>query len=849
MSGPFAPLDLSGSLNAGTGNYALGGDRYLWPFGGDDTDATPLASSGFQSGECLFWGVPFHFAADDAERRFVIVSKAKGVDESVTIAVTATPRRILFAHACAPCNGHWATIDGASELLGAYRIRYADGSETEQPLRRRWEIHDTHVPWGHHPFLCRNSRNFHSVTVHDRAMPYGMAQVGTYDGYGTPKQPVPERPGHQGNDLMAWWVFDLESAPGTEIREIVLEAYGETPIVLGAITLCDEDSDPLAWPQRHTVAVTVGDSDEAPAVTMDRGVVVRQDELYQPAADFTTTDEAGWGVGGQRRRKGSHLEIHGSLKGKIQVDAEADGKQVAADFPWGEVLEEGVRTDGPVRIEVVGRKGIQWLHVKVEDEDTGEQVGCRVHFRSKQGVYLAPHGHQADVNIAWFEDMGGDCKTNGVPYAYIDGTCQIELPVGTNYVEVVRGFEYEPTRQLIEIKHGQRHLTLKAKRLFDMKANGYYSGDTHVHFLSSQSSVLEAEGEDLNVVNLLASQWGRLFTSWEEFTGGLAPTSKENHLVYVSQENRQHVLGHISLLGLKDLVAPICTGGPNEDWVGGEIQVLMADWAEQCRAQGGLVIMPHMPSPDFENAANIVMGHADAAEMCWIWQGEQIGQGERGYYRWLNVGQKLPIVGGTDKMSNGRILGGSRTYARLADGEEFTYENWCKAVKCGNTFASTGAMIDLRVEGAEMGQEISLTGNGGTVEVEVTAFSAWPLSAVEIIVNGVPDVRETASEQGQRSITFKHKLSTGKSCWVAARCWGPYYTDAGPVMAHSSPVYIDVGKRCAFEKTDGEYLMTHMEGGITWAERIGVFKDEAVRQRLIGLFREAQNEIKRRAMA
>jgi hypothetical protein len=48
---------------------------------------------------------------------------------------------------------------------------------------------------------------------------------------------------------------------------------------------------------------------------------------------------------------------------------------------------------------------------------------------------------------------------------------------------------------------------------------------------------------------------------------------------------------------------------------------------------------------------------------------------------------------------------------------------------------------------------------------------------------------------------------------------------------------------------DGEYLMTHMEGGVTWAEKIGVFKDEKVRGRLIGLFREARAELARRAAA
>ncbi|MFC1526802.1 CehA/McbA family metallohydrolase, partial [Candidatus Latescibacterota bacterium] len=225
--------------------------------------------------------------------------------------------------------------------------------------------------------------------------------------------------------------------------------------------------------------------------------------------------------------------------------------------------------------------------------------------------------------------------------------------------------------------------------------------------------------------------------------------------------------------------------------------------------------------------------------------GEQIGQGERGYYRWLNVGQKLPIVGGTDKMANNRVIGGSRTYARLREDEPFTYENWCQAVRRGNTFASTGALIDLRIEGAQMGEEVHLPGNGGTVEVVATASSVWPLSAVELIINGVPEVREQP-DGSEREITLKHKLKTETPCWVAARCWGPYLSDAGPVMAHSSPIYVEVGGRGAFEPTDGQYLLTHMEGGITWAERIGVFRDEKVRARLIGLFREAQEELRHR---
>jgi hypothetical protein len=853
MSEAFVPLDLRSHWNAGTKNVQTPAG-YLWPAPANDPDRTLL--NDLPEGDALFWGIPFHLANRKAPQNapaFIAVGKEAGneVPASVAIPVGQTARRVLFAHVCAPTGAalvprpetayalpgfrglRWGqvTLEGAGEVIGQYRIVLTDGTIVEQSLRRRFEIHDLVIPWGHHPFLCRHCREFLPVPSDDHSMAWGRAQWGVRK---------------ESDELKGWWLFDWENPfPEKVIDRIEVVALGTAAMALGAITLCHEASDPFAWPPREDIAVAVegeAASDSRVEAEMTRGVIVRQDRLFRPTEQFLSTDETGWGQGGQEVTAEGYLEVHGSPAGALRIKAGNHTK----DFRWGDVLEQKAIQQGPIRVEVLAPQGKQWVHVRVEDAETGKPVESRIHFRSPQGAYFAPHGHQSDVNTAWFEDIGGDCKIRGIPYAYIDGTCQIELPVGSVLVEAVRGFEYTPVRQHVEIRRGQRDVTLHIKRAFDMKQRGFYSGDTHVHFLSSQSCHLEAAGEDVNVVHLLASQWGRLFTSWEEFTGGLAPTSSDEHKIWVSQENRQHVLGHISLLGLKEMIAPMCSGGAQEDWVGGAVEALMAEWAEACRKQGGLVVIPHMPMPDCENTANIVMGQADAAEMCWIWLGQEIGPAERSYYQWLNAGQKLPIVGGTDKMSNGRVLGGSRTYAWLREDEPFTFENWCHAVRRGTTFASTGAMIDLRVEGRQMGEEIRLPGNGGTVEVIATAESTWPLTAVELIVNGRSVARQDANGN-RRMVTITFDLKAERSCWVAARCWGPYYTDAGPVMAHSSPIYIDVGGVCAFEPTDGQYLLTHMEGGVSWAERIGVFRDGGVRARLIKLFREAQEELKRRA--
>ena len=66
------------------------------------------------------------------------------------------------------------------------------------------------------------------------------------------------------------------------------------------------------------------------------------------------------------------------------------------------------------------------------------------------------------------------------------------------------------------------------------------------------------------MVNLLQSQWGSLFTNSEEFTGGASVHQQGNNIVYVSQENRQHFLGHLILWGLKEPVMPWCSDGPGK---------------------------------------------------------------------------------------------------------------------------------------------------------------------------------------------------------------------------------------------------------------------------------------------
>ena len=461
------------------------------------------------------------------------------------------------------------------------------------------------------------------------------------------------------------------------------------------------------------------------------------------------------------------------------------------------------------------------MHTRVIDDDTGKPVPCRIHFRSPRGVAYAPHGHHAHVNSnngTWHFDVGGDLRLGQASYAYIDGTCQGWLPRGEVIVDVARGFEYEPVRRRLEIKPGQRELELRLKRWCHMNAEGWYSGDSHVHFLSAQGSHTEANAEDLNVVNMLQSQWGTLFTDKQEFTGAPSVSDDGNSIVYVSQENRQHFLGHLILWGLKEPVMPWCSDGPGEAEMGGTLEVTMSDWADRTHSQGGTVVIPHLPNPNGEPAALIATGRADAVEML---RHAEFNHHE--YYRYLNCGYKLPLVGGTDKMSSDVPVGIYRTYARLGEGEEFTYDNWCRAVAAGRTVHSGGPMLKFRVDGREIGDTVELPGNGGTLEFEAEAECIFPVHCLQVVQEGRV-VAEASEPKGARRLTLRGKAEISGHSWLAARVAGPGYQSlphydswGRGIFAHTSPVYVACGGEWwMFDQDTATYMLTLVDGCIEY---------------------------------
>jgi hypothetical protein len=753
-------------------------------------------------------GLPFELGPE-AARCLVHLGDGDGARE-VELTIGLRAPYLVFAHRLLRSG----ILDGEPPggQVAELTFSYEDGEQVGQTVRDRYEVAAVPTRWGQMPFRALPDRA-DSVFADRWQGPFGLAGV---------RQAEASLGRARCFYLWAW----RNPRPEARIESLLLRSAGPG-YVIGSVVGGLTDEFPFPREASRLVRVTLDPADAAGdrldwRVDVDRGTATYPYRLpTAPVDEFLGDPLAGFGDRFGSGQSPAYVEISAVPSASLTI--RTDGERLGS-ARWGDVVREGVADAGRARIEMID-PGRNWVEVTVVDDQSGEPLACRVHFRSPEGVPFQPHGHHSQVNQGigtWHSDIGGDLRMGSISYAYIDGRCQGWLPRGEVVVDVARGFEHEPLRSLMRIEPGQRRLELRLRRLRDMNARRWFSGDTHVHFLSTQGAQLEASGEGLNVVNLLLSQWGHLFTNTEEFTGRPSVSRDGRTIVYASQENRQHLLGHLTLLGLKEQVAPWCTDGPDEAELGGALEITMSEWADRCHAQGGTVIIPHLPDPNGEPATLIATGRADAVEML-----RHDGYAHLEYYRYLNGGYRLPLVGGTDKMSSEVPVGLYRTYVHVPEDEEFTYESWCRNLAAGRTFLSGGPLLSFSVDGAGIGDTVRVTKGGGTLEVEAEVTSIFPVHCLQVIERGRV-VAQVESAAGARELRLRERIQVEGDSWLAARVAGPGYGAVSHrdewsrgIMAHTSPIYVAEGDRWSLaDPATARYMLTLVEGSLTYIHEL-----------------------------
>jgi hypothetical protein len=832
------PLDLGGRRTATDADLAA----VLHPAYRDPISRLP-------TGARVFRGMPFLFAEPSDERRWLLLDREVEVD----VRSAGPTTHIVVAHFCDawrdPVAGRpsdlpvgWVTPVG--EPLARYMLETASGA-VERDVRRRFEVNDGIVGWGQGAFAALphlvdtplDWRGPHPVPAPaGYAAPGDAGLLGILPGSWGPAQTgvadsVPSPTG----DIALWLhVIELPQGP-TDVTRLRLVPLGSPDaggtVVVGAITAFRGGASPLAVGPRRTLLVDAAADGADPTVTVDLGQVFRSRPATPPlvASGRPLGPVTGWGTpldDGDRSSR-TLVDLATAPDATLGIGEEA--------VPVANLPADGERRRfGTVTIESLPTP-TRRVDVELVDARTGEPVPARVRFVAPDGRYLPPLGHRDEINPGLNEDAGADVVLGGAAYAYVPGRFPIVLPTGDMEVEVVRGFGCRPLRTTVGVDGGRAPIVLPLEPVDGPAGDGWVAIDCHVHFISPTAALLQAQAEGVAIVNLLATQWGDHHTSVTDLPVTVVADRAGEHLVVMGSENRQNMLGHIGLLGASHAVLPMASAGPPEARMGDPLEWLMADWADAAHAQDGLAVAVHFPLPYAEVAADIVSGRIDAIELQALAPGAD-GPSVREWYRFLRCGYRLPVVGGTDKMSAEVPLGAIRTYARLDPDVPLSFGAWADAVRAGRTFVSSGAFVDLRVEGCGPGDTVRLGRDGGTVEVSVEASAAQPVIAgLELVHNG--EVIAAATADGTDRLTLDERVAVASGGWLAARVTSReriHSAFATAMGAHSSPVYLDVPDRPPFSVEDAAAIGTVIDGARTWIEGVAAVRSPEERARLAG---------------
>jgi hypothetical protein len=420
----------------------------------------------------------------------------------------------------------------------------------------------------------------------------------------------------------------------------------------------------------------------------------------------------------------------------------------------------------------------------------------------------------------------------------------VSLQPGKYTVTYTRGPEYRVLSKEITIPATATHSeSFELQRWIHPAAQGYYSGDHHVHAagcshyesptegVTPEDMMRHVLGEDLNVGCCLS--WGPCWYHQKRyFEGKVNPLSRPDYLlrydVEVSGFPSSHC-GHICLLRLREedyrypdgRVAKVI-----EDWPSWDLPIFL--WAKKqgavvgfAHSGWGLAVksteLPNYDIPPMDGiGANEYLVDLPHGACDFISTVDTPAPWELNiWYHTLNCGYRARISGETDfPCIYGERVGLGRSYVHL--GGKLNFDDWAEGIKKGRSYVSDGKshLLDFRVNGTEAGtheSEVKLAGPGRvSVSARVAALlepkpseateriRRSPLSAkpywdierarigdsrkvpVEVIVNGrAVDRKEIVADGTEQDVTFE--IPVRQSSWVCLRILP---------SSHTNPVFV-----------------------------------------------------------
>jgi putative membrane-bound dehydrogenase-like protein len=467
------------------------------------------------------------------------------------------------------------------------------------------------------------------------------------------------------------------------------------------------------------------------------------------------------------------------------------------------------------------------LNVTIVDRATGKPPLCRVNVVGADGNFYQPQQNPLaafSLNGTWPETLAGN-RPSKAPiryfghFFYTPGSFSVDVPAGPARIEVWKGFEYRPEIYSVrgeQVASGAKSdIRIEIDRAAPMAQHGWYSGDSHLHFIRASDTdeatifdLLEAEDIRLGMVlcynetNIYAGLMPEQVTPQLRGLGTKSIRRRGDYQIISGQEYRNALYGHINFY-LRDRM--VLEGqrldpnlGPMFGTIGAETQ---KDGGYAFHAHGGYGL---------EIWADLVQGATNGVELLQF--GIYRGIGLDGWYRVLNTGFRFPGIAACDYPAC-RKLGDCRTYVQI-DGDP-NFKDWLKGAAEGRSFMTTGPLVELDVDGKLPGDIITTTGPGPrTVKARLrVASETAPVTDVQLIVNGrvIKSLKAAPKPGESQRLELEASIDLNEPSWIAARAFSKSPTGSADAESHTNPVYVYLDGKLPYNRADLDWLVARLD--------------------------------------
>jgi hypothetical protein len=482
------------------------------------------------------------------------------------------------------------------------------------------------------------------------------------------------------------------------------------------------------------------------------------------------------------------------------------------------------------------------LEIRVVDKETGQPLAARMHLRSPRGTPIKP------PKVPFWKD-----------HFVFDGVIVLELAPGKYTFELETGPEYRTQTGHFEINRGATdNKTVEMVRFVDMKKEGWWSGDLHIH-RPPQDIELLMRAEDLHVgpvitwwnnqdafkgkprleeplVQFDGNRFYRLMEGEDEREGGALLYFNLDEPLPIAGASREYPSPSKFLLQARehagvhvDVEKPFWWDVPT--WVAtGKIDTI--GLANNHQHRDGMLDNEAWGRPRPSGRFSDPLGNARWSQFI--------------YYQLLNCGLRIPPSAGSASGVLPNPVGYNRVYVHC--GNELTWDKWWENLRAGRVVVTNGPMLRPKVFGPGGPDEGALPGHvfeapaGATIDLDVALNLGTrdKIDYLEVVQDGrvVHEVRldEWKDRKGHLPpVTFTRSgwmlvraVSTNPKTYRFAST-GPYYVQIGDqprISKESAQFFLDwVFERARrINLTDGqqqqEVLEFHRQARDFWQKKV-----------------------------